>query len=369
MAAMLANVRLACVFVVLVWCQPPASASNDPLGLFCPQCYDLNSARLLAENHAPPGPSGPGCGGLSPDGEDEDTHSGERASFGGCQTPIRRVFLINQTSGQVFSFRVWQEGGLPVAISEPLSSAESLVTDRIIELRVAWDELLQGMTIAGDRPLVASYSRPAGSIRTTGSCPEGTALDAVLDPAVMIQYEELIRLAAVQGLPPFNEGQSWVNNINGVGASAFGFGLSAQWEVGAQTYYEFTFERSEVPTPNIPDQLIFEVEYLGNAPASGTPLLNIQFNRDLSRAAGQPARNLERGGSYTNECVLAKIESALTDQGFTFHYPPHDPTPRPFPESGGGSGFNVGRCSKRLTARVNGEAQYSFIIFVDCVRP
>ena len=56
----------------------------------------------------------------------------------------------------------------------------------------------------------------------------------------------------------------------GVGASAFGFGLSAQWEVGAQTYYEFTFDRSEVQVVNIPDQLIFDVEYLGDSPVSGT---------------------------------------------------------------------------------------------------
>jgi len=360
---------LASLLMLLVWSNSSLASSNDTQSMFCPHCYDLNSAMAVAESLAPPGPSGPGCDDLAPDSDDENVKSGERPSFGTCIIPMRRVFLINQLSGQVFSFNVWREGGLPVAVSETLSSTETLVTNRIIELRLAWDVFLQGMTISGDQPLARSYTHPDGSVQTPSNCPEGTALDAVLDQGVMNQYEELIRLAAVEALPPFNEGHSWINRVTGVGASAFGFGLSAQWEVGAQTYYEFTFDRSEVQVVNIPDQLIFDVEYLGDSPVSGTPFLNIEFNPDLSRAAGQPVRNLEQSGSYDNECVLAKIESALTDQGFTFHYPPHDTTPRPFPDFRTGSGFSIDRCPKRLAAKVNGVVQYTFIIFVACVRP
>jgi len=252
-----------------------------------------------------------------------------------------------------------------------MDSVETLVTDRIIELRLAWDDFIQGFTVAGDQPLIQSYFDASRSTRDAGSCPEGTALDAVLDPSVMIQVEEWIYAQAVQKLPPFDEGESWVRGMTGVGAQAFGFGISAQWEPGAEgrNFYEVLFDRSEEPNPIARDSLVFEVDYLGNGPASGRPLMTIDFNPELSRAAGQPVRNLERGGEYANDCIVAKIERALTEQGYTFHYPPHDPTPRPFPEFQGGSGFSVDRCPKRLAAKVNGVVQYTFIIFVDCVRP
>ena len=83
---------LASLLMLLVWSNSSLASSNDTQSMFCPHCYDLNSAMAVAESLAPPGPSGPGCDDLAPDSDDENVKSGERPSFGTCIIPMRRVF-------------------------------------------------------------------------------------------------------------------------------------------------------------------------------------------------------------------------------------------------------------------------------------
>lgn len=343
-----------------------AAFSTEPKARFCPQCTDMASARALAESMAPPPPSGLGCDDQIPMGEQSDS-ADRREAPDSCPQVVRRIFIINHLSGTVYAFDVWTEISLPVSESVAMSPVEQLVTDRIVELRLAWDDFTQGTWVQPSEGLTARGT--TGPSLNGVDCPEGTALDAVLYPAIMEDYKAMINAAAVQELDPFLEGQSWVSRLTGVGAQALGFGLETQWESNGQanTLYDFEFSVSEDPNPIMPDRLVFDVEYLGET-QSGAPMLDIRFNNAASRAAGRSVTALEQGGTVSSECAVAKIEEALTELGYTFHIPPADPTPTAFPEYvGPGGGFNF--CSKTLAAKVNGVTQYVFTIYVPCQQP
>lgn len=354
--------------VALTGFSTTAFADQAPtISKFCTQCVDESSARAIAKTMAP-SPSG--------DCDDDPLGSGEESRATGdhvqnCSPVYRRVYLINHLDNKVYSYEVWIEHSMRAAVAVPLTNAEQVVSDRVIELRLAWDDLMEGTIVEPGEGLVPQGEWGASDmIQNDSDCPSGTALDAVLNPHIMQDYKELIVSAAVQELPPFPQGESWISRLSGIGAQALGFGMSAQWESDGEghTLFEYEFEVSEVQNPISPDRLVFDVEFLGET-GSGAPMLDIQFNETASRAAGQQYTALESGGAVTNECALAKIEEALSQQGYTFHVPAGDPAPSPFPENTTGGGGGPSICTKTLAAKVNGVTQYLITVYVPCELP
>lgn len=361
-----------------------AAVAGDRIGRFCPDCMNEASAQIVAESMAPPPVTGPGCGGIIPlDFGKEDAQNALNAesaedsaeAFNVCTPPTRRVFIVNHFTNNVFVFDVWTEVSLPNAIAVEMTPEEQEIVNAILGLRLAWDDFIDDLEhLMNDADLVDAMQigLVTPSIQEDPFCPEGTALDVYLDPDLMLDALNQMQIfAEVAAGGEFDAIPGDSHSITGIGitASKGGGGFNVQWETDKHDvgFVRRRFDVSEHPDPFIPDRLTFAVNLLG-PDTFGEPVYSINFVPEASRVAGMPLEGLNSGATL-DPCVAHKLEAALDELGATYHMPPSDPTPIPFPTNivPPGSGHNY--CRRTMAAKVNGQVSYTFSVLKPCQRP
>ncbi len=136
-----------------------ASAAPQTVGYFCANCVDFDSAQQQAIQYAAPLECNSDEVLIDPDSDLE------------CSSEDRRLVLGNHLTGQVFAFLVSRGNEFPwptTADAVSLNSTEIAVYEGILDLRVDWENALEGgMTI-----------QPEQGVQDEGEiCPFGTAID------------------------------------------------------------------------------------------------------------------------------------------------------------------------------------------------
>jgi hypothetical protein len=275
-----------------------AAAYQETSGFFCSNCLDVESARQQALQYAP-----------SLDCNSREVLQNPAVPLT-CSSVERRVVLGNHVTGAIFAFVVSRGDEAPwaaVARSVVLDSTEAEVYSTIVALRSDWDKALERGAVIDPEQGIHNERR---------SCPSGTALDHVLDPAGQAAIEEMITADVAENLEDYMDASPWYRSGFGVGVTVLGTGGSLQFpDDGNQGHsiYSVTFPQSEVATPNFDDVLVYELELLGVD--RGQPLLTIDFVEGASRVAGARLDLLKSADvEISNECVLEKL-GRLDDTG------------------------------------------------------
>lgn len=229
---------------------------DEQIGFFCPSCTDQQSAYQQAFLRAP----------------DAECDYGNPPQLPptSCTTVTRRVILGNPISRQKFSLLVTNDGMLGIQVeSDSLSQLESEAMDRIFDLRELVESSLFEMSIddlnmpEGMNQSLAKFGD--STLGSTSGCPSGTAMDAVMNPVTLGTLKQRVRDAVGSELEDSGF-ITWnpTHTLNGVGVSAFGFGLTLNWEVqdGKTAPLSVRFPLNEEGN-SITDIVTFEATLLG----------------------------------------------------------------------------------------------------------
>jgi len=336
-------------------------ATPRTVGYFCANCLDFDSAQQQAMQYAAPLECNTDDGFIDPDLELI------------CGSEDRRVILGNHLTGQVFAFVVSRGNELPwptTADAVSLNATETQVYETILNLRVDWENALEGgMTMPPEQ------SPQNGD----DSCPSGTALDFLTRQGGQEQIENMITGVVSSNIDAYRDQQPWYSNF-GVGVTIRGTGGRLRFPDGVdegQSRYFVEFPISEVETPPFPDVLVYNLELQGVG-GSGIAILDIEFVPESSRAAGSRLSQLFSANvEITNDCVLEKL-GRLDDiggnelrlgqgSGGGGALDPNN-TFAPGGSSGGSSGGGASQ-SCVFDFFANGRYQYSFRAPCNSVRP
>lgn len=287
------------------------SQVDDLVSQFCPDCTDISNARLKAIS-------------LAPNAQCDYGNPPQLPPIS-CSPVSRRVVLGNHLTGQIFVFLITVDELMTNVVEGTLTDQEAQAIDAIFELRQAWSAIDfnfvvdHGVILDGFGHTSVNLSDVVLTTKGGEVCPSGTALEAVLDQALLQPLRDEIAMKLINDLQQRFEDLNPSVNVNGISVVISNFGFSMNWEnVGnGPGVATFEFTVSETNTP-IPDRLVFDLSFNGFT-ASGSPIINSQLNTGSSRAAGVRVSDLVNGSATVdNDCVLAKL-AALQDQGFGFN--------------------------------------------------
>ncbi|MGY6553346.1 MAG: hypothetical protein ACXIUM_02370 [Wenzhouxiangella sp.] len=293
-----------------------------------------------------------------------------------CWSWDRQVLLINPHTGSIYSYQLTFD---PISHSHVLSEW-ALPADLLAAAETVLD-IHQALFYADFSHLVEANDivrSKVFSLSGEEECPQGTALDHVLNPAMRQWMTDQLHQRWWQVSAAFDRKQPRVSRSLGVSASVGPVTLTVGWEntgtgVPIQEIFRagFIFSESEVSTaPPLDDVLVFDIHEFNRTDATNISM-NMTFNEGLSRAAGQPV-NLLLSGQTTidNPCVLQKLDDYVQSRpdlefreggpgGPPFEFPA---PPDPF----------QGYCSRVLCARtcVDGvctTCQFNVTVLVPCV--
>lgn len=292
-----------------------------------------------------------------------------------CWSWDRQVLLINPHTGLIYSYQLVfdpsSNSHLLTAWSLPmdlLTAAEAVRDIHQALFNTDFSYIVQGNEfLAGD----------AFALSDGDDCPQGTALDHVLNPGMRQWMTDQIQQNWVQVMGVFNQRQPSVSRSIGITASAGPVSLTVGWESGGggapiQEFFRarFVFRASEVSTiPPFEDRLTFDVlefDFAGSNVA-----MNMSFNEGLSRAAGQPVNLLLSGQtSIDNPCVLQKLDDYVQSRP-DLEFREGGPGGPPFAFPAPPDPFQ-GYCSRILCARtcVDGDCtscQFNVTVVVPCI--
>lgn len=324
-----------------------AAIAGERVGRFCPDCRNQASAQRVAVSTA-------------------------EASFADGESG-GRIFVINHLTGQLFAFNVSPGNSRPRAVLSRMSPDERAVAEAIIELRSAWEEFVRDLgALLLEAGLIGNALKrsPVSFASADPSCPVGTALDFHLAPHLMAdiisQINELATATAETRLD-FMTGTSFrVDRLGGVGVMMPTGGFAAQWEPRpARGNPLFVKKLDQSETVFNEDRLVFELGL--HSATNGQVFVNSEFVPELSRVAGLQIPDFE-AGAQLDPCSAQKVLGAAQDSGATFHLPPHDPNPSPFPTNVVPPGAGIDRriCTRTFGVRADGQMVSTHTIKLFC---
>ena len=341
-------IRFCIAICICSFASGQASAAPQTAGYFCANCVDFDSAQQQAIQYAAPLECNSDEVLIDPDSDLE------------CSSEDRRVVLGNHLTGQVFAFLVSRGNEFPwptTADAVSLNSTEIAVYEGILDLRVDWENALEGgMTI-----------QPEQGVQDEGEiCPAGTAIDYLTRPGGQAQLKDMITADVTANIEDYQDQSPWYSSGFGVGLTVLGTGGNLQFPEGGdegESIYSIEFPISEIDDPPFLDVLVYQLELVGTG-ESGQAVLEIDFLQNASRAAGARLDELFAGNvEITDDCVLDKL-GRLDDIGnseISLGGSPLDSN-NTFGTGGSSGGASGGSTSKMCIFDffVNGVYQYSF---------
>lgn len=198
--------------------------SYEEVGYFCATCTTDSKARQVALGSVPRpecdwDPHAVDNGDTDSSNDQERIDSGrapwpDRDELSGdlpqCRAPLRRVVIANHITNQLFSYLVgWNQDQWQYVILQQvqLNSDEADAYRRLIDFRLHWESILnEPLSLAN----VYSGNSAISTRGAGGGCPDGTALDYVLDPSLETQAKQQMRQHVSENLSDFQDNEPWV---------------------------------------------------------------------------------------------------------------------------------------------------------------
>ncbi len=335
---------------------------------FCPECADSSTASQKASTFTPP----VRCD--WPNGSPELPIPDDLV----CYSTDLDVLLVNPLTGVLFAYQLRFELQLNshVLQTRPMSPEEQEAAQMAVEI---YQELMT--TEFGGRSTMQSsiQSGDFGILDDSTECPDGTALDHVLNPELREWMIEELRTPWFRILGQFNNRNVGVTRTTGISASVGPVTLSVGWSSSPSPLDDvflagFRFDVSEVPINNVvnSDFIAFRINDVRMMDL--TLLMDSEFAPELSRAAGAAVNDLLSGQTVIdNECVIQKLaEHDQDNPHIEFREggpggPLFDFANTP---GGGGGGDNPDLCTKRICATVcvdgNCQCQFEVVMLTFC---
>ncbi|MGK7295023.1 MAG: hypothetical protein ACNS61_04225, partial [Candidatus Wenzhouxiangella sp. M2_3B_020] len=270
---------------------------------FCTDCVDEASARQRAASFAPP----VSCD--WPNGRPEFPIPSDLE----CRSKHRDVLLVNPFRNELFSYRLYFDRMLNRHILQNriMSSDERRAAETVVDVHQALMSANFGGSVSeGD----VTSSQSAG-VQNDMSCPDGTALDHVLNPELREWMFAELENQYSRVMAAFRNRSAGVSTSTGISASVGGVSLTVGWsraEGNSQPpVFEagFVFDFSEVVRESsiFRDTIVFRVDRARFI--RGVFSLDASFDEGLSRAAGRPVTQLLTGQTVIdNPCVQEKLK-------------------------------------------------------------
>jgi len=335
-----------------------ASVTATQISRFCPECTDATSAAQKATTFTPPVQ----CD--WPNGTPEIPIPDDLV----CYSTDLDVLLVNPLNGDLYAYQLRFEPLLNrhVLQTRTMSSEELQAAQTTVEIYQELATAEFGSRSGAPTGLKIGKS----DTRNSMGCPEGTALDHVLNPELREWMIDELRSQWVHILGRF-ENRSRVSRTSGISASVAGITLSVGWSTSPPPlddifFAGFRFDVSEVPIDNVANSDFITFQIDDARMLDFTFLFDVEFAPNLSRAAGEEV-NLLMSGQTTvdNPCVMEKLAQHEQDNPeLEFRIGGPGGARFDFPELTGGGGSNL--CSKRLCATVcvDGQCQCQFEVVV-----
>ncbi|MEX2497941.1 MAG: hypothetical protein WD397_03580 [Wenzhouxiangellaceae bacterium] len=351
----LIGVSLACLAMSLV--SRPVQATQ--ISRFCPECSDETGARQKAATFTPSVQCDwPNGGPEIPIPDDVVCHASDLD-----------VLLVNPLTGELYAYRLLFEPQL----NRHVVQTRVMLADEQEAARITV-EIYQSL-------LTADFSRTVGAqddiqssmpgIQNSTGCPDGTALDHVLNPELRQWMIDELRENWNEVLAPFNAREVGVTRNVGISAS-FGFvSLSVGWSSSPAPLDDvfvagFGFDSSEVVRESYTDGDVITFKIHDARLVDLKFSMDAEFSPELSRAAGRSVDRLLSGLTVIdNPCVMDKLaEHAENNPELEFRVGGAGGSPFDFPDISGASDDDL--CTKRLCATVcvNGDCQCQFEVVV-----
>ncbi|MGB0513688.1 MAG: hypothetical protein ACPGJE_02470 [Wenzhouxiangellaceae bacterium] len=278
------------------------------------------------------------------------------------------MLLINPLTGDLYAYRLRFEPLLNRHVLQTRTMAPE--EQQAAQITV---EIYQELATAefGGRSGTASGLKIGDSgLRNSMECPEGTALDHVLNPELRQWMIDELRSQWVHILSRFQNRAS-VTRTAGISASVAGITLSAGWSRSPPPlddifFAGFRFDTSEVPIDNVVNSDFITFQINDARMLDLTFLFDVEFAPNLSRAAGEEVNLLMSGqATVDNPCVMEKLARHEQDNPeLEFRIGGPGGAPFDFPDLSGASDSEL--CSKRLCATVcvDGQCQCQFEVVV-----
>jgi len=337
--------RLSLAFITLASISLPLYAAQ--VSRFCPECTGATAALQRAQALAPPVQ----CD--WPNGRPEFPIPDDLV----CHSTDLDVLLVNPLTGKLYAYSLLFERHLNRhSVQTRVMSADEQEAARItVEI---YQELI-----------TADFSRTVGAqdviqssvpgIQNSTECPDGTALDHVLNPELRQWMIEELRANWNQVLGAFNAREVGVSRNVGISAS-FGFvSLSVGWSTSSAPppmdevfVAGFAFDSSEVERELGMDGDVISFVIHDARWVDDRFVMDLDFSPELSRAAGRSVDRLLSGLSVVdNHCVIDKLADHAEDNPvLDFRVGGPGGSLFDFPDTSGSSGSEL--CTKRVCATV-----------------
>lgn len=291
-----------------------------------------------------------------------------------CWSSDREVILVNPHTQNVYSYQLvfdtasnshrLEEWTLPPG----LASATETVQD-VYQALISFDF---SYTVQGNE-----VTTLGAVIQSDGtSCPQGTALDHYLYPAMRGWMVNALRQNWSHVLGAFSQNDVKVSRSTGISIGAGPVHLMVGWDRSSGAPVNdvfragFIFNESEVNThPMFLDMLVYDVHDIHQQGLNIS--MDIEFNEGLSQVAGQPVNILFSGQTaIDNPCVLQKLEE-YAESHPDLEYREGGPGGPPFAFPPPGNPFED-YCTKYLCARtctdgVCSTCQFTIAVVVPCI--
>ncbi|MGI2259923.1 hypothetical protein [Shewanella sp. GXUN23E] len=264
-----------------------------------------------------------------------------------CGSTPNKIALVNPNSGQVFTFSV----GHLAANNQPHLFNHS-ISDNDRNLFSAAGIIYKNFKVAVDGVNQSRLNEISGNTQTSRSntCPDNTALAALVDPNKMVALENQIRAQLMGNSVAMGNIQTELNRNDAFGSisdlgitvgNGFGQILVNNSKTDPITRIHWGFRESE-GGEFLSDFLLFDIKKLRNDLGSEPIILDITLN-DLSRVAGDYTISHLKGKygpvQFEDPCIVDKLEQL----GLTGEFKNSQGGPTQFPDDhnqqpeGGGS--------------------------------
>lgn len=351
----LIGVSLAILAVSLV--SMPVQATQ--ISRFCPECSDETGARQKATTFTP----SVQCD--WPNGSPEFPIPDDLV----CHSSDLDVLLVNPLTGALYAYRLLFESQL----NRHVVQTREMSADEQEAARITV-EIYQSL-------LTADFSSTVGTegviqsgmfgIQNSTECPDGTALDHVLNPELRQWMIDELRARWNEVLGPFNAREVGVTRNIGISASIAGVALSVGWSSSPAPLDDvfvagFGFDSSEVVRESDLNSDVITFIIHDARLVDHRFVMDEDFSPELSRAAGRSVDRLLSGETVIdNSCVMDKLaEHAENNPELEFRVGGPGGSLFDFPDISGADDGEL--CSKRLCASVcvDGKCQCQFEVVV-----
>ena len=234
-----------------------------------------------------------------------------------CGAPERRVVIANPETSQLFAYIVlWSQQQWDYFIAQDVSLTQDEIAgyELLIDFVDDWRSFLEAPIYLDD---IATSQYSSSAVPANTGCPEGTALDFVLDPTLEVAAKQRMKADVTQNLSAY---QDYDPSVTGgtIGLLFRRIPLTFNFSGPERDEIEFISLVGPINEYGQPgDELLYSVDLRGVNGATGNPYVSFDLQIDESEVLGAPLDHLLSGDVNVEDspCVREKLASVAEKFG------------------------------------------------------